>query len=77
MKELGAVSVERDAETENFKEEILERVKRFGTMDVMMGIMIMLIKMVIKMDVMKTVGFNQILNALDKMEKLHFAILKW
>lgn len=74
MKELGAVSVERDAETENFKEEILERVKKFGIMDVMMGIMIILIRMVIKMDVMKTVGFNQILNVLDKMEKLHFAI---
>lgn len=48
---------------------------KFGTMDVMMATMMTQIDLEFKMDVILLAGYSLVIHVLDKMERLHFAIL--
>jgi len=77
MKEHGEAFVEKDVGMENFKEEMLGSLMKFGTMAATMETTMMLTILEFKMDAVLTVGFSLAIHVLDKMERHLFATQLW
>lgn len=77
MSEHGEASAENDAEMESFKAETLVFQMKFGIMAVMTVTLMTLTKMEFKTAVVQLAGSSLATHALDKTEKLLFAILTW